>query len=324
MVKEFGRWDARYPSCCASSVALSDEKSGAAPCAAPPFRVSTGRLNAHRLLTSVGRQVHLERCVVAKALIAPGVVVQGRGRPKLARSEEVVEAPAAAVARNAPPGPARLPSFVPMKGPEGVDVADLAEVRHHPKLSLVPLRAPFRAQPSLGISGERDHLAAGQLAARRIQVAAKDASRGRGGRQPGADRLQCADLHPTVGGVWDVDTVSFDATGALSPRRCGSCGLRPRKLQRRRLLQRVKRGDEHSGCPTCGRLPPWVGFIKRRPHVGQADRFKSTLPKRRRPAGDLLEGDDVRLTLRKNHGLLYEPGAAPGDVPADDAHVLGE
>jgi len=53
--------------------------------------------------------------------------------------------------------------------------------------------------------------------------------------------------------------------------------------------------------------------------VREADHLKSALPEWRRAAGDLLEGDDVGLPLRENHGLLGEPGAAAGDVPADDA-----
>src|SRR5215216_4430516 len=59
--------------------------------------------------------IGFERRMIAQTLVAPGVVVEAARRLQLGRGEQVVEAPAARMTRNALPGPARLRGSVAVK-----------------------------------------------------------------------------------------------------------------------------------------------------------------------------------------------------------------
>ena len=101
----------------------------------------------------------LERRVVAEPVVTPGVVVAAPHGEQLRRSEQVVQAPPAAVPRDPPPGPARLARTVAVQRAKGIPVAELPEARHHRQFGVVPFPSPLRSQTPARIPREGHHLA---------------------------------------------------------------------------------------------------------------------------------------------------------------------
>jgi hypothetical protein len=259
--------------------------------------------------------------VVAEILLAPAVVVLTGNRTQRRGREDVIEAPAAAVPGDPPPSPARLAGGVTVQGAEGVDVAELAQSRNDAELGRVPLGPAFGTEASMRVAGEGDRLAAGQLAARGIEIAAQHARTGGRRLQAGPDRLQRSHLYPAVGGIGDVHAIHLDGTqiglGGGGHRR-----FRPRHHQRPADIGAWSaRGDHH---PHRRSVLAGAGPLTTAPsraHVDKPEELKGARPQRLGPPGHLLQGDDVGLPSSQSGRLLGQPLCAPGDVPGDQSQA---
>src|SRR5215216_1745896 len=123
------------------SVASADSREARAitrPQASKGVGRVSDRLSRRSSPSLLSDDVGLECRVVAQALVAPGVVVDTGRWPQLGRAEQVVEAPAAAMSRDALPRPARLARCVAVEGAIGVPVAEVPQPRNDAELGLVP------------------------------------------------------------------------------------------------------------------------------------------------------------------------------------------
>src|SRR3954447_2466158 len=115
-------------------------------------------------------EVDDEGGVVAEAR-APPVVRVGVGQRPQPVDQDVVDPPAAAIARE---GPARLALAVAVQGAEGVDPPAGAEPAPHGSPRPAPPLAALGAQPARAVVREGEHVAVGELATRGVEVAAQD------------------------------------------------------------------------------------------------------------------------------------------------------
>jgi len=106
----------------------------------------------------------------------------------------------------------------------------LAQPVDERSLGAIPAFAALGAQPSRGCVGEAQHVAVGQLAPRRVEIAAQDAGPSRHRGEIGRDRLVRADLRQLGRGrdrrvqVDHLDTAGTAAQHALGPRHSGRGG----------------------------------------------------------------------------------------------------
>ena len=227
-----------------------------------------------------------------------------------AGDEQMVEPPAAPVAGERP---ARLALAVAVQLAEGVGPALLAQPVDQGALGAVPALPALGSQLAGARVGEGEHVAVGELAAGRVEVAAQDP--GSLARvQIGRDRLVGADLGEVRRGRdrgVDVDHLGAGARGAAEH------ALRPGEAGRRgERGQRLAGGGEHAERPA----PPGRGVLDRGLCGRQPGTGERVAPQRQRARGHLLERDHVG-TGRGHHLRLLGLSPHPArDVPRQHPH----
>ena len=240
-------------------------------------------------------EVGLERGVVAEPAIAPLVVIGARDEAQPRRAEDVVQPPAAAVAGDPPPRPARLARAVAVERAEGVG---------EPQLRAGPARRRARPRPR---SPPAPRAAARGRRARTTMTLPSGASRRGVLRSPHSTRGPSRAASPArtaasvrgliaaVRRVGHVDRVQLDPGAARGERGLGP-GHRQQPGQR---LERLPCREQHAGPPRTRRRRAGSAASSVQADVAQPEHGARGPPQRQRSRGHLLQREHVRLALRR-------------------------
>ena len=237
-----------------------------------------------------------------------------------AEQSDVVQPPAAAVAGDAAERPARLARRVAVQRAERVGEAELAQARHDAQLGLVPGAGALRAEPPAPVARERPDGAVGQLAPRRVEVAAEHARPAAARGEPRAHRRQRPRLDLAVGrvrarGPCAARCPATRAASAVSGHGTGSRRRAARAAPARRAARRCAAGRP-ARAP--GRRRAACSARARSPSVAHAASHSGSVR-----AVTSCSAIDVGLALAERRRLRGQRLDAARDVPGDQRRSSG-